>query len=119
MAGRRQFRDVCGKCGAVRVDGQIGLEPTPEAYVETMVAVFREVRRVLRDDGTVWLNLGDSYTSGNSGQRVRNSNGGFAGSDGERTQDATRANPGRASVIGAKPKDLVGIPWRVRVRVAG
>jgi DNA modification methylase len=93
-------------------DGQIGLEPTPEAYVETMVAVFREVRRVLRDDGTVWLNLGDSYTSGNSGQRVRNSNGGFAGSDGERTQDATRANPGRASVIGAKPKDLVGIPWR-------
>lgn len=48
-------------CGATRIDSQIGLEPTPEAYVATMVAVFREVRRVLKDDGTVWLNLGSSY----------------------------------------------------------
>jgi DNA modification methylase len=55
------YRSVCGKCGATRTDAQIGLEPTPEAYVETLVAVFGEVKRVLRDDGTVWLNLGDSY----------------------------------------------------------
>lgn len=58
------YKDVCGKCGAVRVDKQIGLEDTPEAYVTKLVEVFREVRRVLRDDGTVWLNLGDSYASG-------------------------------------------------------
>jgi DNA modification methylase len=57
----RQYRDVCGKCGAIRVDRQIGLEQTPEEYVAKMVDVFREVRRVLRDDGTLWLNLGDSY----------------------------------------------------------
>lgn len=54
----------CAKCGAVRVDSQIGLEQTPDDYVAEMVAVFREVRRVLRDDGAVWLNLGSSYASG-------------------------------------------------------
>src|SRR3954471_15716470 len=47
--------------------GQIGLEPTPDAYVQNMVAVFAEVRRVLADDGTVWLNLGDSYCGGRAG----------------------------------------------------
>ena len=51
-------------CGAIRIDGQIGLEETPGEYVEKLVAVFREVRRVLRDDGTVWLNLGDSFAGG-------------------------------------------------------
>ena len=56
-----QHRDVCPKCGAKRIDAQLGAEKTPEAYVENMVKVFREVRRILRDDGTVWLNLGDSY----------------------------------------------------------
>ena len=58
-----QFRDVCGKCGARRVDSQIGLEPTPDLYVETIVAVFRQVRRVLAAHGTCWVNLGDSYAS--------------------------------------------------------
>lgn len=63
-----QFRSTCGKCGARRVDNQIGLEPDPEAYVAKLVEVFREVRRVLRDDGTLWLNLGDSYNgSGGAG----------------------------------------------------
>ena len=56
-----QYKGVCGKCGAQRIDKQIGLEETPEAYVQRIVDVFREVRRILRDDGTVWLNLGDSY----------------------------------------------------------
>jgi DNA modification methylase len=55
------YRDVCGKCGARRVDQQLGLEPTPDQYLENMVEVFREVRRVLRRDGTLWLNIGDSY----------------------------------------------------------
>jgi DNA modification methylase len=58
------YRDVCGKCGARRQDEQIGLEKTPEEYVAKLVEVFREVRRVLRDDGTLWLNLGDTYNSG-------------------------------------------------------
>ena len=53
------YRDTCRKCGAVRVDSQLGLEATPEEYVANLVDVFRKVRRVLRDDGTVWLNLGD------------------------------------------------------------
>ena len=53
------------------VDGQIGLEETPEAYVSKLVEVFREVRRVLRDDGTLWLNIGDSYAAQRSGPRQR------------------------------------------------
>jgi len=55
------YCNVCGKCGAIRIDAQLGLEATPDEYVANMVAVFREVRRVLREDGTLWLNLGDSY----------------------------------------------------------
>jgi site-specific DNA-methyltransferase (cytosine-N4-specific) len=58
-----QYAVICEKCGARRVDQQLGLEPTPGEYVEKMVAIFREVRRVLRADGTCWLNLGDSYVS--------------------------------------------------------
>jgi DNA modification methylase len=61
--GAMNFKDVCGKCGARRIDQQIGLEQTPDAYVAELMAVFREVRRVLRDDGTVFLNIGDSYAS--------------------------------------------------------
>jgi site-specific DNA-methyltransferase (adenine-specific) len=68
------------------MDDQIGLEQTPEAFVEQLVAVFREVKRVLRDDGTLWLNLGDSYN----------------------TQPAENNKPS-----GLKKKDLIGIPWRV------
>jgi len=58
---REFFRETCGKCGATRIDSQIGLEDTPDAYVAEMVALFREVWRVLADDGTLWLNLGDSF----------------------------------------------------------
>ena len=63
------FRDVCGHCGAIRIDAQLGLEPDFNAYVASMVAVFREVRRVLRDDGTLWLNLGDSYSTSPAGNK--------------------------------------------------
>jgi DNA modification methylase len=62
-SGSMPYRSECGKCGARRIDSQIGLEPTPDAYVAELVAVFREVRRVLRKDGTCWLNLGDSYAT--------------------------------------------------------
>ena len=61
------YRAVCGKCGARRIDQQIGLEPTPEAWLAQMVLVFREVRRVMRADATLWLNVGDSYASSPSG----------------------------------------------------
>ena len=63
----RKAKDVCPHCGAIRIDQQIGLEQTPDEYIANLVAVFREVKRVLRDDGVVFLNLGDSYFS--SGQR--------------------------------------------------
>jgi len=96
---------------------QIGLEPTPEAYVATLVAVFREVRRVLREDGTVWLNLGDSYAAGKQG---RDDN---TGADLERRAATYGTGTGngrgptngiaRYAPLGLKPKDLVGIPWRV------
>ena len=57
------YRDICGKCGARRIDRQLGLEATPEAYLSAMVEVFREVRRVLRDDGTCWVNQGDLFVN--------------------------------------------------------
>lgn len=79
---------------------QLGLESTPEEYVAKMVEVFREVRRVLRDDGTLWLNLGDSY------------NGVGRGTMANGLQIAARATKQR-TVTALKPKDLVGIPWRV------
>jgi len=89
------------------VDGQIGLEPTPDEFVAELVAVFREVRRVLRDDGTVWLNLGDSYNSGASG--------GLGGSTlgGGQSNQGVSNRSGRGVVNSLKPKDLIGIPWRV------
>ena len=97
-------------------DGQIGLESTPEAYVERMVEVFREVRRVLRDDGTLWLNLGDSYAGywGDSKAREEGRHS-SADTNGWTNGFNMNARPSfdqfRSS--GIKPKDLVGIPWRV------
>jgi site-specific DNA-methyltransferase (adenine-specific) len=89
-------------------DGQIGLESTPEAYVARMVEVFREVRRVLRDDGTCWVNLGDSYAAGGmSNPSVKSTLGG--GKDrGAKAYCIARKKPDEL-----KAKDLVGIPWRV------
>jgi DNA modification methylase len=100
------------------VEGQIGLEPTPEEYVEKMVEVFREVRRVLRDDGTLWLNLGDSYANAGGAQQPHRDSCGGIGKKGTRgTQPYHAAGGGfeRPSALagGLKPKDLVGIPWRV------
>lgn len=87
-------------------DGQIGLEPTPDEFVAALVAVFREVRRVLRDDGTLWLNLGDSYA--NDGKWGGSSGGKHASA----LHGATSIGRGKVTT-GLKPKDLIGIPWRV------
>jgi DNA modification methylase len=91
------------------VAGQLGLEATPEEYVTEMVQVFREVRRVLRDDGTLWLNLGDSYASKMNGRE----NGIGSRDDCTRSCRVATAVPDRRDFSGLKPKDLVGIPWRV------
>jgi DNA modification methylase len=97
------------------VDGQIGLEKSPDEFVERLVDVFREVKRVLKDDGTLWVNLGDSYCGGGNNRGARSD---FKKS----TKQATnRGAIGQVSKYGVhnfrsetiKPKDLVGIPWRV------
>ena len=124
----RSLPDACVQCVVTSppywglrdygVEGQIGLEPTPEEYVEKMVEVFREVRRVLRDDGTLWLNLGDSYANAGGAQQPHRDSCGGIGKKGTRgTQPYHAAGGGfeRPSALssGLKPKDLVGIPWRV------
>jgi len=82
---------------------QLGMEDTPEEFVNNLVNVFREIKRVLRDDGTVWLNLGDSYSSGG---RTTTTNQSLRG---DKDYGVTRPKPSK----GIKPKDLIGIPWRV------
>ena len=94
--------DICPMCGATKEDEQIGLESTPEKYVENMTQIFREVKRVLTKDGTLWLNLGDTY----AGVMSRASSGGRAGDGhGEKFFKRTSGN--------LKPKDLIGIPFKV------
>ena len=103
------YKSVCPLCGAVRVDRQIGLEETPEQYVEKLVMIFREVKRVLKKEGTLWLNLGDSYNANYRGGGVEN------------CSDFQKANKGTLDFMATKkkelknikPKDLVGIPWMV------
>ena len=97
------YEKECPKCGAVRKDSQLGLEETPDEFANNLVKDFREVKRVLRDDGTVWLNLGDSYSSGG---RTTTTNQSLRG---DKDYGVTRPKPSE----GIKPKDLIGIPWRV------
>ncbi len=83
-------------------EGQIGAEQSPSHYIGRLVAVFEQVRRVLMEDGTLWLNIGDSYTSGNRGYRAPDK------------KNPVRAMSYRAKTPdGLKPKELVGIPWRM------
>ena len=110
-----KWKDTCPSCGATKNDSQLGLEKTPEEYVAHLVEVFREVRRALRTDGTLWLNLGDSYAA--NGAR-RNNNGEGASTMGWPGQRKETLNKAAKMVLpavhsGLKPKDLVGIPWRV------
>lgn len=92
-------------------DGQIGLEQTPEEYVSKLVAVFHEVKRVLRNDGTLWLNLGDSYASNSDRAGMKLG----ARPKGCECTYCTMPTKGLKATVpnGLKPKDLVGIPWRV------
>lgn len=108
---------TCSKCGAKRIDRQVGLEPTPTEYVQRLVSIFEEARRVLKPDGVLWLNLGDSFASGTIGRRDtsgeyadrRAEQYGSGRGEGNGPRDfSTRSRP-----PGLKQKDLVGIPWRV------
>ena len=126
---RKQFADESVQCCVTSppywglrdygVEGQLGLEKTPEEYVAKMVEVFQEVRRVLKPDGTLWLNLGDSYAGSWSNYHPNSP----PEKHGQRVKETARWNrpayssqeflPPTATIKGLKPKNLVGIPWRV------
>jgi DNA modification methylase len=111
LVGLQQYRDICDKCGAKRIDKQIGLEPTVAAYVDKLVEVFREVRRVLVPTGCTFLVIGDSYIGG----------GGFS-ANAPSTEETKSGQYGSLGALKAggikpygdlKPKDLAGVPWSV------
>ena len=100
----------CVKCEAWR--GQLGLEPDPALYVAHLVEIFRQVRRILRNDGTIWVNLGDCWATGAGSARIP---GGKYGKQ-ARAVDGSgypTCQPNRMPIDGLKSKDMVGIPWRV------
>lgn len=131
---QQQYKDQCKKCGARRVDMQIGSEPSPDCltrgqaqcgrcFVCSLVAVFREVRRVLRDDGTCWINLGDTYGTGKCGGGTVFSNG---RTDGKPNSSSEKYPEGKGDVIPSRASmktrtsevtvpsgNLLGMPWRV------
>ncbi len=94
------------------VDGQIGLEETPAEFITRLVEVFREVRRVLRDDGTVWVNIGDTYAS-IAGGYAPNGSAGKHDMVSQATRGAVLRGKRRTPPTGLKQKDLMGIPWRL------
>ena len=104
----RGDRSKCLKCDAVRKDSQLGLENTPEEFVKNLVELFREVKRVLTEDGTIWVNLGDSYAGPKGNNRGEGAGGGQKRGKLLGFEDIKTKVPN-----GLKQKDLVGIPWRV------
>ena len=108
------YKSVCPLCGAIRVDEQIGLEETPEEYIEKLTNVFREVRRVLKPGGTCWINIGDSYWGSGSrgfdfGNTITEKSKIQAGSKG--TIDLSNVPALKGNAGSYKDKDLIGIPW--------
>lgn len=89
------------------VDGQVGLEQTPDEYIQKLVEVFREVRRVLKSTGTLWLNIGDCYATGTTAARKQSKNPGV----GANNQNAQNSVSRIGTPEGCKTKDLIGIPW--------
>jgi len=108
------YRDICKKCGAKRIDNQIGLEQTPKEYIENMVDVFNHVKELLSDDGTLWVNIGDSYSSHKDCKSI-----GQTLAKGTSRENAHAMDLGKSRVRdtkmlksqGLKNKDLIGIPW--------
>lgn len=108
------YKSVCKKCGANRIDSQLGLEETSEEYIANLTEVFNECKRVLRDDGTLWVNIGDSYAGSGGAHKEHHKNPGISNSFkrngvphwGDIGQPENYLAP-----KGMKPKDLIGIPW--------
>ena len=114
--GGMPYRSVCGRCGAVRIDRQFGLESTPQEYVARLVDLFARLRPALKDCGTIWLNLGDSYAGSWGAQSRGGSSSPRQGLSAVQIAAAPRLEANTGSLTrtpGLKPKDLVGIPWRV------
>lgn len=118
------YRTIGGTVEVPAMRCPLGLEPTPEAFVGHMLTIFREVWRVLRDDGTCWMNIGDSYSNDtkwggkSGGKNAHSAAGGYQGQRVRRGTDcdpkrgaAAPGQPKRRGSTGLKPKDLVGIPW--------
>lgn len=102
------YKSLCPRCGAIREDEQIGLEESPREFVEQLCLVFDEIWRVLSDDGTLWINIGDSYAGSGKGPAGNLSKDTEAG-------EARHLEKRHSAIVpdGLKPKDLVGIPWRL------
>lgn len=110
------FTDVCGKCGAVRIDEQLGMEKSPDEYVSHLLEILGQSKRVLKKQGTLWLNLGDSYAgSGKAqGQKADSTNMGVRLGDRPADVKTWTTVP-----VGLKSKDMVGIPWRMAFALQG
>jgi DNA modification methylase len=104
------YKSVCPKCGAIRADEQLGLEETVEEYITAIVGVFKQVWNVLADDGTLWLNLGDSYYNYRPGKGQSLVKQTVSNNEQDLPQSCARRGNKQT---GLKEKDLIGIPWRV------
>jgi len=109
-AGSRPNIQIQCKCGAKRIDKQFGLEKTPEEYVEKMVLIFREIKRVLKDDGIIWVNMGDSYYNYRPGARTSQEKQSLAKHNGAVVEESAKR---KTKLNGLKEKDLMGMPWMV------
>ena len=103
------FKDICGKCGAKRIDKQLGLEPTFKEYINQLCDIFDEVKRVLRKDGTCWVNLGDTYNAGR--------NGGWAGGKKGVSRPEIAPQQSGVNVKGLSAKSLIQIPSRFAIEM--
>lgn len=101
---RNKDRSCCIKCGAKRIDKQIGLEPSPKEHIEALLGVFSEIKRILKETGTLWVNYGDCYATTANGRLAKD----IVGDDRKFTD-----KPFSTVCAGLKPKDLVGMPWRL------
>lgn len=110
VVGDAIYKNNCPQCGATRIDAQLGLEETYQEYVENMVKLFAEVHRVLQDDGTLWLNLGDSYYNYRPGKGQSLHKQTVSNTDQDLPTTCSRRGKRQVNL---KQKDLVGIPWRV------
>lgn len=99
------YKSVCPRCGAKRIDKQIGLEESPQQFVDSLVEVFACVWDILADDGTLWVNLGDSYAGSNGNGSVEQTFG--------QDKFVKFKSPTSGNGSGIRPKNLIGIPWRV------